>query len=134
MAGHGINRKLAWIVSLSTSMATATYRLDVIYKGQQWIVDQIQKVAVLIAKDVTGLKAITAGCDAIRSVDIPPTQDMLDRRPERYYMRILTQNNPNSDLVPDEPDGMVDDEDIPSLEGWTESAAHEWCVLGDKVE
>jgi hypothetical protein len=31
-------------------------------------------------------------------------------------MRILTQNNPNSDLVPDEADGMVDEEDIPSLD------------------
>jgi hypothetical protein len=61
----GINRKLARTVSWSTSMATATYGLDVIYEGQQWIVDQIQKVAVRIAKDVAGLKATTAGCDAI---------------------------------------------------------------------
>jgi hypothetical protein len=70
MSGHGINRKLARTVSWSTSMATATYGLDVIYEGQQWIVDQIQKVAVRIAKDVAGLKPTTAGCDAIRSADI----------------------------------------------------------------
>jgi hypothetical protein len=59
MGGHGINRKLARTVLWSTSMATATYGLDVIDKGQQWIVDQIQKVAVRIAKDVAGLKATT---------------------------------------------------------------------------
>jgi hypothetical protein len=67
MAGYGINRKLARTVSWSTSMATATYGLDVIYEGQQWIVDQIQKVVIRIAKDVPGLKATTAGRDAIRS-------------------------------------------------------------------
>jgi ribonuclease HI len=134
MAGHGINRKLARTVSWSTSMATATYGLDVIYEGQQWIVDQIQKVAVRIAKDVAGLKATTAGCDAIRSADIPPTRAMLDRRTERHFMRMLTQNNQNSDLVPDEADGMVDGEDIPSLDSWTERAADDLWVLGDEVE
>jgi hypothetical protein len=134
MAGHGINRKLARTVSWSTSMATATYGLDVIYEGQQWIVDQIQKVAVRIAKDVAGLKATTVGCDAIRSADIPPTRAMLDRRTERHFMRMLTQNNPNSDLVPDEADGMVDEEDIPSLDSWTERAADDLWVLGDEVE
>jgi hypothetical protein len=34
MAAYGINRKLARTVSWSTSMATATYGLDVIYGGQ----------------------------------------------------------------------------------------------------
>jgi hypothetical protein len=115
-------------------MATATYGLDVIYEGQQWIVDQIQKVAVRIAKDVAGLRATTAGCDAIRSADIPPTRAMLDRRTERHFMRMLTQNNPNSDLIPDEADGMVDEEDIPSLDSWTERAADDLWVLGDEVE
>jgi hypothetical protein len=79
MAAHGINRKLARTVSWSTSMATATYGLDVIYEGQQWIVDQIQKVAVRIAKDVAGLRATTAGCDAILSADIPTTRAMLEQ-------------------------------------------------------
>jgi hypothetical protein len=41
---------------------------------------------------------------------------MLDQRTERHIMRMLTQNNPNSDLVPNEGDGMVDGEDIPSLD------------------
>jgi ribonuclease HI len=134
MAGHGINRKLARTVSWSTSMATGTYGLDVIYEGQQWIVDQIQKVAVRIAKDVAGLQATTAGCVAIRSADIPPTRAMLDRRTERHFMRMLTQNNPNSDLVPDEADGIVDEEDIPSLDSWTEAAADDLWVLGDELE
>jgi hypothetical protein len=31
-------------------------------------------------------------------------------------MRMLTQSNPNSDLIPDEADGMVDEQDIPSLD------------------
>jgi hypothetical protein len=71
------------------------------YEGQQWIVDQIHKVAVRISKDAEGLNAATAGCGAIRSADIPPTHAMLDRRTERHFMRLLTQNNPNSDLIPD---------------------------------
>jgi hypothetical protein len=37
-----------------------------------------------------------------------------------HIMKMLTQNNPNSDLVPDEADGMVDEEDIPTLDSWTE--------------
>jgi hypothetical protein len=35
MAVHSINRKLARTVLWSTTMATATYGLDVIYEGQQ---------------------------------------------------------------------------------------------------
>jgi hypothetical protein len=115
-------------------MATATYGLDVIYEGQQWIVDQIQKVAVRIANDIAVLNATTAGCDAIRSADIPPTRAMLDRCTEHHFMRMLTQNNQNCDLVPDEADGMVDEEDIPSLDSWTERAADDLWVLGDEVE
>jgi hypothetical protein len=34
-----------------------TYGMEVIYEGQRWIVDQIQKVNVKIAKDIAGLKA-----------------------------------------------------------------------------
>jgi hypothetical protein len=116
------------------TVATPRWKIDVIYEGEQWIVDQIQKVAVRIAKDVAGLKATTAGCDAIRSADIPPTRAMLDRRTERHFMRMLTQNNPNSDLVPDEADGMVDEEDIPSLESWIERTGDDLWVLGDEVE
>jgi hypothetical protein len=33
-------------------MATATYGMEVIYEGQQWIVDKIQTVNVKIAKDI----------------------------------------------------------------------------------
>jgi hypothetical protein len=80
MATYWINRKLARTVAWSTAMATATYGIEVMYEGQQWIVDQIQKVNVKIAKDIAGLKSTTAGCDAIKSADTPPTQAMLDRR------------------------------------------------------
>jgi hypothetical protein len=52
----------------------------------------------------------------IRSADITPTWAMLDRRTEYHFMRMLTQHNPNGDLIPVEPDGMVDEEDIPSLD------------------
>jgi hypothetical protein len=44
MAAYGINRKRARTVSWSTAMTTATYRIEVIYEDQQWIVDKIQKV------------------------------------------------------------------------------------------
>jgi cob(I)alamin adenosyltransferase len=64
--------------------------MEVIYEGQQWIVDQIQKVNVKIAKDIAGLKATIAGCDAIRSADIPQTRVMLDRRAERHFLRLIT--------------------------------------------
>jgi hypothetical protein len=134
MAAYGINRKLARTVSWSTAMTTATYGIEVIYEGQQWIVDKIEKVNTRIAKDVAGLRATTAGCDAIRSANIPPTRPMLDRRTERHFMRLVTQNNTNSDLIPDEPDGMVDEEDIPILDTWTDRVAEDLWVLGDEVE
>jgi hypothetical protein len=134
MAAYGINRKLARTVAWSTAMATATYGIEVMYEGQQWIVDQIQKLNVKIAKDIAGLKSTTAGCDAIRSADTPPTRAMLDRRTERHFMRLLTQKNSNSDLIPDELDGMVDEEDIPTLDSWTERTAEDLWVLGDEVE
>jgi hypothetical protein len=108
--------------------------LDVIYEGQEWMVDQIQKVAVRIAKDFAGFKATAEGCDAIRSADIPPTGAMLDRRTERHFMRMLAENNPNRDRVPDKADGMVGEEDIPSLDSWTERAADDLWVLRDKVK
>jgi hypothetical protein len=120
---------MAW----STAMATATYGIEVMYEGQQWIVDQIQKVNVKIAKHIVGLKSTTAGCDAIRSADTPPTRAMLDRRTERHFMRLLTQKNSNRDLIPDEPDGLVDEDDIPILDSWTERTAEDLWVLGDEV-
>jgi hypothetical protein len=49
-------------------------------------------------------------------------------------MRLLTQKNSNSDLIPDEPDGMVDEEDIPTLHSWTERTAEDLWMLGDEVE
>jgi hypothetical protein len=74
MATYGINRKLARTVAWSTAMANATYGIEVMYEGQQWIVDQIQKVNVKIAKGIARLKSTTAGCDAIRSADTAPTR------------------------------------------------------------
>jgi hypothetical protein len=52
--------------------------------------DRIQTFPVKIGKDTAGLEVTTAGCDAIRSADIPPTRAMLDRRTERQFLRILT--------------------------------------------
>jgi hypothetical protein len=49
-------------------------------------------------------------------------------------MRLLTQKNSNSDLIPDELDGMVDEENIPTLDSWTERTAEDLWVLGDEVE
>jgi hypothetical protein len=105
LAAYGTNRKLALTVSWSTAMTTAPYGIEVIYEGQQWIVDQTQKVNTRIARDVAGLSITAAGCDAIRSADISPTYPMLDRRAEQHFMRLLTQTNTNSDIMPDEPDG-----------------------------
>jgi hypothetical protein len=59
---------------------------------------------------------------------------MLDRRKERHFMRLLTQKNSNSDIIPDELDRMVDEEDIPILDRWTECTAEDLWVLGDEVE
>jgi hypothetical protein len=73
-------------------------------------------VNVEIAKDIAGLKSTTAECDEIRSADIPLTRAMLNRRVERHFMRSLTHKNSNSDLIIDEPDGLIDDEDIPILD------------------
>jgi hypothetical protein len=54
-------------------MITTTYGIEVIYKGQQWIVDQIQKVNIKIAKNIAGLKSTTLVCDVISSADTPQT-------------------------------------------------------------
>jgi hypothetical protein len=115
MRAYEIDRKLARTVAWSTAMATATYGIEVMYESQQWIIDQIQKVNVNIAKDIAGVKSTTVGCDVIRSADTQPTRVMLDRRTERHVMRLLTQKNSNSDLIPHELDGMVDKEDIQLL-------------------
>jgi hypothetical protein len=134
MAAYGINRKLARTVAWSTTMAIATYGMEVIYEGQQWIVDKIQTVNVRIAKDIAELKATTAGCDAIRSADIPPTQAMLDRRTEHHFLRLISQKNTNSDLIPDDAEDILDEEDLPVLDHWTERAAYDLWTLGDEVE
>jgi hypothetical protein len=73
MAAHGINRKLARTGTWSMTMATARYGIEVIYEGQQWIIDRIQTVDVRIAENMAGLIATTAGCDAIRSANDLPT-------------------------------------------------------------
>jgi hypothetical protein len=74
----------------------------------------------------------TAGCDAIRSADISPTRAMLDRRTERHFLRLIMRNT-NSDMIPDEPDDILDEEEVPILDRWTERAADLW-TLGDEVE
>jgi hypothetical protein len=73
-----------------------------------------------IAKDIAGLKATTAGCDAIRSADIPPTRAMLDRWTECHFLRLIAQNNTDSDMIPDEPDDILDEEQLPVLYRWAE--------------
>jgi hypothetical protein len=74
------------------------------------------------------------GCEAIRTADVLPIQAMLDLRTERHFMRMLTRNNPNGDLVADEADRTVDEVDIPSLARSTERASDDLWVLGDEVE
>jgi hypothetical protein len=59
---------------------------------------------------------------------------MLDRRTECHFMRLLTQNDTNGDLIPDEADGMVDKGDIPSVDSWTKRAPDHFRVLRDEVE
>jgi hypothetical protein len=97
-------------------------------------VNKIQTVNVKIAKNIAELKAITAGCDAIRSADIPPTRAMLDRRTERHFLRLISQKNTNSDLIPDDPEDILDEEDLPTLDCWTERAAYDLWTLGDEVD
>jgi hypothetical protein len=114
MSAHGINRKQARTVAWSTMMATDTYGMEAIYQGSQWFVDKIQTVNVGIAKDIARLKATTAGCDVIRSADIPPTRAILDRRTERHFLRLIFLKNTKSDLIPEEPEDKLDDEDLPT--------------------
>jgi hypothetical protein len=39
---------------------------------------------------------------------------------DRHFLRLITQDNTNSDLIPDEPDDILDEEDVPVLDRWTE--------------
>jgi hypothetical protein len=80
------------------------------------------------------LKATTAGCDAIRTADIPSTRAMLDRRTESHFLRLISQKNTISDLIPDDPEDILDDDDRSTLDRWTESAAYDLWTLGDGVE
>jgi hypothetical protein len=59
---------------------------------------------------------------------------MLDRRTERHFLRLLTQKNTNSDLIPQEPHGMVSEDDLPILDSWTERVAEDLWILGDATE
>jgi hypothetical protein len=134
MVAHRINRKLARTVAWSTTMETATYGMEFIYEGQQWVVGKVQTVNVRIAKGIAGLGATKAGCDATRSTDVPLTRAMLDRRTERHFLRLIPQKNTNSNLIPDEPDDILDDEDLPTLDRWTERAAYDLWTLRNEVE
>jgi hypothetical protein len=49
-------------------------------------------------------------------------------------MRLVTQKYSYSDLIHDELDRMVDEEDIPTLESWTQCIADDLWVLGDEVK
>jgi hypothetical protein len=59
---------------------------------------------------------------------------MLDRRTERHFLRLISQKNTNSDLIPDDPEDILDEEDLPTLNPWTERAAYDLWTLGDEVE
>jgi hypothetical protein len=59
---------------------------------------------------------------------------MLDRRAEHHFLRLLTQKNSNSDLIPHELDATVDEDDLPVLDSWTDRIADDLWLLGDKVE
>jgi hypothetical protein len=59
---------------------------------------------------------------------------MLDRRTERHFLRLISQKNTNSDLIPDDPEDILDEEDRPTLDRWTERAAYDLWMLGDEVE
>jgi hypothetical protein len=109
-------------------------RLRLCTNASNELLIRFRKVNVKIAQDIAGLKLTTTRCDAIRRADNPPTRGMLDRRTERHFMRLLTKKNSNSDLIPDKLDGMVDEEDIPTLDRWTERTAEDLWVLGDEVE
>jgi hypothetical protein len=39
-----------------------------------------------------------------------------------------------SDLIPDDPEDILDEEDLPTLDRWTERAAYDLWTLGDEVE
>jgi hypothetical protein len=49
-------------------------------------------------------------------------------------MRLLTQKNSNTDLNPDELDGIVDEKDIPTFDSWIKCTDEDFWVLGDAVE
>jgi uncharacterized protein (UPF0218 family) len=115
-------------------MATATYGLDVIYGLHNGSLTKSKQVPIQITKDVAGLNATTAACDAIRSADIPPIWAILDRQIKRHCIRKQSQNNSNVHLVTDKADGIVDEEHIPSLDSWTERAIDHLWVPGDKVK
>jgi hypothetical protein len=59
---------------------------------------------------------------------------MVDHRSEWHFLRLLIQKNTNTEHIPQEPDGMVDQEDISIFDNWTEWVAEDLWVLGDEAE
>ena len=121
-------------------MTTATYGSEVMYLGQQWMADRIQTVATTIAKDIAGLRKTSAGCDAIRTAGIPTTKAMLDRRVERHFIRLLTQQNPNKGLIQlGEDDSHYEDweseiSDRDNMDPWVDRPSFDLWTQGESVE
>jgi hypothetical protein len=66
----------------------------------------------MVASHAAGLKTISTGCNSIRSADIPLMCTILDQRTELHFMRLLTQNNPIGDLIPDKADEIANEDDL----------------------
>jgi hypothetical protein len=114
--------------------ATAIYGIEVISKGQQWIVDQIKNVNVKIAKVITQLKSMTARCDERRNADTLPIRAMVDRCIEYHVIRLLSSTNSNTDHVADALDGQVNESDIPNGDSWSEHTGEDLGLPRDQVE
>jgi ribonuclease HI len=129
----GIDRRLARTVAWSASMSTATYGIEAILEGQQWIIDSFQMLTTQIARDVGGTFRSAKQQDAIREAATPPTRAALDRRTQRHFIRMVTNSihHPCRDYI----EGWDQlDNDAMEMDNWLGRVSEGLGNRGDKVE
>lgn len=61
MGANGTPRKLARKIAWAVAMATATYGIEGIWEGQQWLLDGFTKLTTAIARTVARTFSTTKG-------------------------------------------------------------------------
>jgi hypothetical protein len=89
MKGNGIPQKLARKVAWAVAMSSAAYRVEAIWEGQKWLLDEFHRLTVAIRRTVAGTFGTTKGENAIRAANTPLAEPLLNRRRERLLISVM---------------------------------------------